>query len=409
MTTTYQDIAEDIPYPHTARFKGGGTSTSTYNGGHVRLLRRGEKRKKPPGGIPGGAFVAPTEYHLESKTYRQPPVEWELPVHPSLMSLSTMPASMRGFGEHTLLADATGWFGDTLREANMRNRLIIELRLQVKDQSVNLAQAYAERQMTADLLADTLNRIAKSLQALRRRRWKEAWRWLKRDWRQAPETWLEYQYGWKPLIQDVMGSVDALQELVDPTRWIQSVKKGAHFESDHFEAFTAYEGGMSFGMDFKGHKETGGFMRFDFEPSAPFFQHLQSNTGIANPLLLAWELLPFSFVFDWGVQVGDWLSSLDATSYMTLKGGSYSLRKELVVIGSPRETHDPLTSPYYRTRPTSTGPTAHYRRMTLDREVFTSWPIAAAPRFKDPFSSLHVANALSLLASALKGGRPPVR
>lgn len=34
--------------------------------------------------------------------------------------------------------------------------------------------------------------------------------------------------------------------------------------------------------------------------------------GLTNPLLLGWELIPFSFVADWFIQVGDYLETLDA-------------------------------------------------------------------------------------------------
>jgi hypothetical protein len=37
--------------------------------------------------------------------------------------------------------------------------------------------------------------------------------------------------------------------------------------------------------------------------------------------------------------------------------------------------------------------------------VYVSWPAVHPPQFKDPFSPTHVANALSLLASAFSGGR----
>lgn len=408
-TVVYNNVTRAEPVPYVTTFKNGSTQTTSYND-YYYLLRRGEKRPKPKGATPGGAFVAPTEYYLENHMFVQLPYENELPVHPTIKSIRGMPNTLRGVFQHTLLADANGWYGDELREANLRNRLITEMRLKAKDQSVNWGQAFAERRMTANLLADSLNRIARSVSALRRGNWREAGRFLKQSWRQAPETWLEYQYGWKPLIQDVHGSLDALKKFQDPTDWKVSVKGGHRLTADFFKAEKAYEGGMSFAMDITGKRTTGGFCRFDFEPTDTFMQLLGSNTGVTNPLLLAWELLPYSFVVDWGIQVGDYISSLDATQYLSFKGGSYSIRKEIEVHGTPKETFDLLTSPYYRTRPRSTGkPTAYGRRFINSREVFSSWPLASAPRFKDPTSLTHVANALSLLASALKNGRPRVR
>lgn len=37
-----------------------------------------------------------------------------------------------------------------------------------------------------------------------------------------------------------------------------------------------------------------------------------AQCGISNPLLLGWELIPYSFVVDWLFPVGEYLSALDA-------------------------------------------------------------------------------------------------
>jgi hypothetical protein len=59
--------------------------------------------------------------------------------------------------------------------------------------------------------------------------------------------------------------------------------------------------------------------------------------GISNPLLLAWELIPYSFVIDWMFPVGNFLSSLDA-----LNGTS-----DLRVITSLSEVHYQTFTPVY--------------------------------------------------------------
>lgn len=47
-----------------------------------------------------------------------------------------------------------------------------------------------------------------------------------------------------------------------------------------------------------------------------------SQFGLANPLAIAWELVPFSFVLDWFVNVGDYLSSLTDFVGVELKNAS---------------------------------------------------------------------------------------
>jgi hypothetical protein len=40
--------------------------------------------------------------------------------------------------------------------------------------------------------------------------------------------------------------------------------------------------------------------------------HAAQQVGITNPLLYAWEVIPFSFVFDWFLSVGDYLTAQTA-------------------------------------------------------------------------------------------------
>jgi len=46
-----------------------------------------------------------------------------------------------------------------------------------------------------------------------------------------------------------------------------------------------------------------------------------SASGISNPLLLAWELIPYSFVFDWLLPVGNYLEGLTAYDGFRLSNG----------------------------------------------------------------------------------------
>ena len=49
--------------------------------------------------------------------------------------------------------------------------------------------------------------------------------------------------------------------------------------------------------------------------------HNLAATGFSNPLNLGWELVPFSFVVDWFVGIGNYLSSLDATLGLAFEKG----------------------------------------------------------------------------------------
>jgi hypothetical protein len=280
--------------------------------------------------------------------------------------------------------------------SNEINRAVTGALLKLKDQKVNLAQAWAERQMTANLLADSITRIAKSIQALRSGKWRKAGRYLKQNWKKAPSSWLEYQYGWNPLLQDVYGSCEALT-YKETQSWIMTVKEVVAIRGESESLFdTGLEAGTHSTSEFRG-----AFVRLDYIPNHSFFQVL-SQTGFTNPLQLQWELVPFSFVLDWGFAVGDWLSVMDATVGWEFKSGSLTTLQSVTSKVKLRRAADNATWRHLR----GEGEMWH-RKKSLKRTPYGSSPLPRAPVYKNPASLGHVANALALLSQVLKPG--PVR
>lgn len=285
------------------------------------------------------------------------------------------------------------------------DRALIKARLQMKSSDVNLAVAFAERDATARMLGDNARTIARAFNALRRKDFPRLMRELKL-WEKNPkkwewqtrkmttiERWLELQYGWKPLLSDVYGACDALEKA--PTSSWMITGKGsyretvdAHRPPSLGDQLWRYDGVM------KG--EQAAFVRIDAQPGNTLIGTL-SSLGITNPALVAWELVPFSFVVDWALPVGSWLDSLDAMlgygdtwcSVSTLTRGRWDIKGESFVrtFGSIQET-------------TTNHWSAWKETVHLHRTVSTSVPLPTLPRFKDPRSLAHMANGLSLLAQA---------
>lgn len=230
-----------------------------------------------------------------------------------------------------------------------------------------------------------------------------AGKWLKQSWKQAPETWLEYQYGWVPLLSDVYGSVELLKQRNKSSDWVVTGKGNV---SDKYRTETLWVKDTHYPHRHIVEGTSGHFVRVDYVPIDAHLRNL-SKFGLSNPALLAWELLPYSFVIDWAFPIGDWLSSLDATRGMQFLTGSITSRREQIETKTT-EGVDPnstnwskdwlyLKNDYHSMR----------RQFSLKREVLTSSPLPYWPGVKNPLSLQHVANGLSLLAVALKPG--PVR
>lgn len=280
---------------------------------------------------------------------------------------------------------------------SFRDRALVKARLAMKDTDVNLGVAFAERNATARMLGDTATNLAKAYRALRRGETRKAMDALgissrKRQPRgnNAPSKWLELQYGWKPLLSDVYGAADALAKR-DAYDWMVT-GKGSYSEvievnklvgSGHSRARCIVEGKM------------GCFVRIDAVPQNEVLQSFVS-LGLTNPALIAWELVPFSFVVDWALPIGNWLDSLDAMlGYGPTWCSISTLTKAKWSFEGVDHRNFGAYSASYTNRFTGRKEEVHLRRTTSQ-----SVPLPTLPRFKDPRSLGHMANGLSLLASA---------
>jgi hypothetical protein len=124
-----------------------------------------------------------------------------------------------------------------------------------------------------------------------------------------------------------------------------------------------------------------------------------SELGLSNPLSTLYELTPYSFVLDWVVPVGDWLSVLDAGNFLEFKEGS---RTDMVKLDRSALRFDPGENP---------GITLNGSRLTnqmahgycIHRTPVISKPIfAGIPRLKSTFKLDTLAKALSLLTQVFK-------
>lgn len=283
-----------------------------------------------------------------------------------------------------------------------QDRALVKARLAMKGSNVNLGVAFAERSQTARLVGDSALSLVRSVTALRHGQWRRAFNALgitapKRapkgsNW---PQKWLEMQYGWKPLLSDVHGAVAALTQR--PTSdWRITGKGSSRGDLKDGPATGRWDGPYESNATGEYHGWEGCSVRIDAVPAENPTLHDLAALGITNPLEIAWELVPYSFVVDWFLPVGNYLSSLDAmlgfgptscciTTFKkvnwTLIGKSGSFSGGVVQIKNAA----------WR---------AQRERIALIRTVRGDVPLPTLPRFKDPRSFAHMANGLSLLAGA---------
>jgi len=262
--------------------------------------------------------------------------------------------------------------------------------LQLKDQRLNIGVALGEAQATANLVGDTAITLARSYQSLRKGDVRGALDFLgikKHKGRLSPNSskaWLQLQYGVKPFLSDVHGAVQHLAERAQESRYWRQTVKG----SDRVKDSGSVVDGYYYPKRISYHRESGVFVRLDYTPGNTFLSSM-GQLGITNPLSVAWELVPGSFVLDWLLPVGDYLSVLDADLGWKFHSGSIS------TFSKCRSTESATLGGYV----TGGSFTGSHRRTVLYRKVLYDSPLPKSPSFKNPVSLGHMANGLALLTS----------
>jgi hypothetical protein len=110
--------------------------------------------------------------------------------------------------------------------------------------------------------------------------------------------WLETQYAFMPLISQSYEAAKALQAITGPRVLRFSVGSGAKRKTvDQTDSPASYHADAHWQFS----------KRLIAELSEDL--SLQRSLGLVNPAAIAWEVVPYSFVVDWFVPVGSYLSA----------------------------------------------------------------------------------------------------
>jgi hypothetical protein len=199
----------------------------------------------------------------------------------------------------------------------------------VKGDTSEMAVNLAERKQAIEMIAKRGAQLLKFTQAVRRFRWADAEdalgvprddpnvrRKLKRRAKSFGKNWLEYHFGWSPLIGDIGNSLDLLCRGLPAYRVRASASARRTWES---------RDGTGTSTVARKHDVTAKYiLGADVQVSNPNIL-LLNQMGFVNPLTVAWELVPFSFVVDWFVNVSDVLGSFTEFWGLSLQRPFYTI------------------------------------------------------------------------------------
>lgn len=315
--------------------------------------------------------------------------------------------------------------GPTVVADDPYQRVVQKVLAELNQSKTNSLVMLAELNKTADHLAHTATRIYKSISALRRGHFRDFvthlgvnfkppdelrfFRARNRAYRDHPtrdrnikqflaSSWLEYSYGWKPLLQDVYAHAEALAEqMTERSNLARTIRK--KHKTSASKIVTSGQTGFNFLQTNQTDsvRSISMVVRYAIpNGGVPSFV----SFGVLNPLEVAWELVPFSFVADWFLPVGDYLRSLTATHGLVFIDGSFTTKQKQTINVS---VADPGTEFNLggALRAKFAGCHGKYTdvQYAMKRFVIADFPSPTLPQWKDPRSLAHAASAISLLTS----------
>ena len=171
-----------------------------------------------------------------------------------------------------------------------------------------LGAAFGEWRESLGTITARGTQLATSFSALARRDFSAALRaWksrphprqspLRRKADEASRLWLEYSFFWKPTMDDIHSACEQMSEPLPSESY-----SGSRSTSISVETATGPYVFRTMSHDIR--HETGAFVVLE-NPNL----FLASELGLVNPLSIAWELIPGSFVLDWLFDIGGFLGS----------------------------------------------------------------------------------------------------
>lgn len=190
------------------------------------------------------------------------------------------------------------------------NKAYASLVSKLKSSTAELGAGIAEFRKTADMVSDRSVQLYRFVRAVSRGRFGDANSILRIPPGFRPRARslggavLEYSFGWAPTVMDIYNGMKVLTGGVPPS--YASARAGSSIPTTTFASGMGLPLGQRYNRIYSGSvKVQCGAAIHITNPNL----WLANQLGLINPISVAWELVPFSFVVDYFVNVGDVINS----------------------------------------------------------------------------------------------------
>lgn len=195
-----------------------------------------------------------------------------------------------------------------------------------------LGASIAEWKQSADMVTDRARQLRELAYIVKRRSWWDLLRFLRERGLTPPGSlkkrlnsrhvsaanlWLELHFGWVPLVGDVQDAISVLA----------NGPSGGTVRGFASKTYDLNQNRPPSGLHYPTWVTVKHRLQATMTITSPNL-YLANQLGLVNPLSIAWELVPFSFVVDWFYDVGDFLDSSSSLVGISLSNGFTTTTRE---------------------------------------------------------------------------------
>lgn len=232
-------------------------------------------------------------------------------------------------------------------ESSLISQATIKCLSNVSSASSQILVSLAERAKTVDMISNRARQLYNGYRHVRKGNFLAAAevmgirnKWIKKPRAiQTSGNWLEWRYGWLPLYLDARGAVEAWKRENHPRFTARGFASSRNDTTSSYTINNLSNGGCQpWGMKVVNNAITNvrAYQLYTIDDGFV----TPSAFGLTDPVSVAWELIPFSFVVDWFVDVGTWLEAVKPTPGVVLLENGYTVEK----IGLATESVDSVTN-----------------------------------------------------------------
>ena len=283
---------------------------------------------------------------------------------------------------------------DSYWTSREESALLAKLLKKVNGHDFNVGVSLAEVDKLANTVVGTLQNLVYGLNDLSKLRFAQAARRFgaappRKDRVRAlqasdiPARFLEMRYAWEPTIKDCFAAAEAFEAISSGPRQIyQRAGKRKNVSDTYNTNYTVANREIQIRRSYL----------FEYYEEIAFARQL----GLVNPAAILWERLPWSFVFDWFIPIGNYLDLIGQVPFMK---GRWCRTSSIRVSSAGSYPAVKTVGGY---DPAAPNPNCDWERFWLERSVFFTPPAVPLPTFK-VHGAIHgkrVWNAIALASQA---------